>query len=123
MADPNVVAGSFGGGGGARSTPPDFYSTLAAKRQQPTAEKKDNPGAEAIKALQAVFEVFKKLETKLGGKPDPNLDAAKDNLKKFVATTLKQDPAMLEGGAKPDAAAAAPPPQAPPDGSAEQPAA
>lgn len=128
MANPNVVADSFGASSGMRSTPPDFYSTMAASRQRPqqAEQKKDNPGDEAIKALQAVFEVFKKLETKLGGKPNPNLDAAKDSLKKFVADTLKQDPSVLEGGmAKPaqggaaqaqpaPAAESAPPPEAPP---------
>jgi hypothetical protein len=125
VANPNVVADSFGGGGG-RSTPPDFYSTMAARQKPtaPTAEKKEGPGDEAIKALQAVFEVFKKLEAKLGGKPDPNLDAAKDALKKFVAATLKQDPATLEGGEKkpegnpppPTEGGSAPPP--PPEGAA-----
>lgn len=114
MADPNVVAGSFGGGSGAgRSTPPDFYSTLAARRQSaPTPQpKQETQQDEAIKALQAVFEVFKKLQTMLGGKDSPNLDAAKESLKKFVAMDLKKDPAALDGGAKPPAE---PPAQTPP---------
>jgi hypothetical protein len=99
------------GGGGQKSTPPDFYSTMASRRSQaPPPDKKSNPGDEVIQALTAVFEVFKKLEAKLGGKPDPNLDAAKEDIKKFVATTLKMDPSVLEGGTPSGAGAGAPPP-------------
>ena len=101
---------SFSAGGGGKSTPPDFYSTMASRRQQPPAAQKSNPGDEVIQALTAVFEVFKKLEAKLGGKPDPNLDAAKDDIKKFVATTLKMDPSVLDGGPSAGAGAGAPPP-------------
>ena len=118
MPAPNMPGESFSAGVGGKSTPPDFYSTMAQNKSKPMPEKKDNPGDEAIKALQAVFEVFKKLEAKLGGKPDPNLDAAKDNLKKFVAITLKQDPAMLDGAGD---KAAAPPPGGPPPDAAQPP--
>jgi len=124
MANANVVADSFGGGSGggpSGSTPPDYYSRVASMRQAPPPAKKGGAGDEVIEALKAVFEVFKKLEAKLGGKPDPNLDAAKDSLKKFVATSMKQDPSVLDGGgapggqAPPPAEASAPPPQPGPE--------
>jgi hypothetical protein len=117
MPAPTTPGESFNAaGGGAKSTPPDFYSTMASRRQQAPPAPKSNPGDEVIQALTAVFEVFKKLEAKLGGKPDPNLDAAKDSIKKFVAMTLKMDPSVLDGGSSAGAGAGAPPP--PPDSGA-----
>jgi len=115
MATASQPGESFSATGG-KSTPPDFYSTMASRRQQPPPAQKSSGGDEVIQALTAVFEVFKKLEAKLGGKSDPNLDAAKDSIKKFVATTLKMDPSVLDGGASAGAGAGAPPP--PPDASA-----
>lgn len=109
---------SFSAAGGGKSTPPDFYSTMASRRQQPPPAQKSNPGDEVIQALTAVFEVFKKLEAKLGGKSDPNLDAAKDSIKKFVATTLKMDPSVLDGGGSAGASGAGAPPPPPPDSGA-----
>jgi hypothetical protein len=91
-------------------------------QQKPPAEKKDNPADEAMKALQAVFEVFKKLQERMGGGSDPNIEAAKDNLKKFAATALKQDPSALEGGVAPGKGAeSAPPPPPTAEGSATPP--
>lgn len=124
MATTGVVADSFGGPGKGRgSTPPDYYSTFMSMRGKAKPQpKQDNATDETLKALQAVFEVFKRLEGKAGGKSDPNLDAARDAIKKYVAAQ-KIDPAMLSGEKGP-APAAQPPAdtQTPPaPGSADAP--
>jgi hypothetical protein len=67
---------------------------------------------ETQKALTAVMQVFEKLEAKDGGKKDPNLDAARDAIKKFAASK-KIDPQLLTGETKSPAPAtegATPPP-------------
>lgn len=93
-----VVADSFGGPGrGGRSTPPDYYSTFMSMRKKtpPSNQPKINDD-ETQKALSAVMQVFDKLQEKAGGQGDPNLDAARDAIKKYAASK-KIDPATLTG--------------------------
>ncbi len=117
MASTGVVADSYGGPArGRSSTPPDYYSTFMSMRgAQKPQPKKDNSTDETLKALQAVFEVFKRLEEKGGGKPDPNLEAAREAIKKYVASQ-KIDPSQLTGEQSAPAEGATPPPdtQTPP---------
>ena len=115
MASTGVVADSFGGPsrGKGGSTPPDYYSTFMSMRGKAKPQQKPNiSDDETQKALTAVMQVFEKLEAKDGGKKDPNLDAARDAIKKFAASK-KIDPQLLTGETKspaPAAEGAAPPP-------------
>jgi len=115
MATSGVVADSFGGPArGRSSTPPDYYSTFMSMRKKGSPEQKPKINDdETQKALSAVMQVFDKLEAKAGGAKDPNLDAARDAIKKYAASK-KIDPASLTGEKAPAEGQAPPPADTPP---------